>query len=181
MVFITTTFSITQFRQYFPAIQDKTIFLDSAATAIKPKSMIAATVDYYQHINTSVHRGQHPTAQTTTHIYEQTRHKVAELINANQAKEIIWTKSITESINFITQGYFRPRLQPNDDITVSEIEQHANLISWLIVAEQTDAKILKWPLEEIKQLSIKYLTNYFILFQQLSFFAVIFLIHEKQQ
>lgn len=103
-------------------------------------------VDYYQHINTSVDRGQHPTAQTTTHIYEQTGKKVAELINANQAEEIIWTKGSTESINFITQGYFRARLQPNDEIIVSEIEHHANLIPWLIMAEQTGAKVVKWPL-----------------------------------
>lgn len=145
---MTTTFYITQFRQYFPAIQeqDKTIFLDSAATAHKPKSINAATVDYYQHINSSVDRGQHPTAQTTTHIYEQTRKNVAELVNANQTEEIIWTKGSTESINFITQGYFRVRLRPNDEIIVSEIEHHANLIRWLIMAEQTGAKVVKWLL-----------------------------------
>ncbi|WP_119712189.1 aminotransferase class V-fold PLP-dependent enzyme [Arsenophonus endosymbiont of Aleurodicus floccissimus] len=146
-----TTFSITQFRQYFPATQqqNKTIFLDSAAT-----------VNYYQHINTSVDRGQHSTARTTTDIYEQTRKKVVELINANQAEEVIWTKGSIESINFITQGYFRAHLQPNDEIIVSEIEHHTNLIPWLIVAEQTGAKVVKWPLDELKQLSIKHLTTF---------------------
>lgn len=73
VIFMTTTFSIAQFCQYFPAIQEKTIFLDSTAIALKPNNKIAATIDYYQHTNTAIHSGKYPTVQITTHIYEQTR------------------------------------------------------------------------------------------------------------
>ncbi|MQL50494.1 cysteine desulfurase CsdA [Photorhabdus khanii] len=139
-------FEPEQFRRQFPALQQQTVFLDSAATALKPQAMIKVTQDYYQYSSTTVHRSQHHTALEITSRYENARQQVAELINAPKAENIIWTKGTTESINLVAQNYFRPHLQPGDEIIVSEQEHHSNLIPWLMLAEQIGAKVIKWPL-----------------------------------
>ncbi|ERT15101.1 cysteine desulfurase CsdA [Photorhabdus temperata] len=139
-------FEPEQFRLQFPALQQQTVFLDSAATALKPQAMIKVTLDYYQYSSTTVHRSQHHTALEITSRYENARQQVAELINAPKAENIIWTKGTTESINLVAQNYFRPHLQPGDEIIVSEQEHHSNLIPWLMLAEQIGAKVIKWPL-----------------------------------
>ncbi|KER04557.1 cysteine desulfurase CsdA [Photorhabdus temperata subsp. temperata] len=139
-------FEPEQFRLQFPALQQQTVFLDSAATALKPQAMIKVTLDYYQYSSTTVHRSQHHTALEITSRYENARQQVAELINAPKAENIIWTKGTTESINLVAQNYFRCHLQPGDEIIVSEQEHHSNLIPWLMLAEQIGAKVIKWPL-----------------------------------
>lgn len=139
------SFSAEQFRQQFPAINSETIFLDSAATALKPITMIQASDDYYRHSGSSVYRGQSPEALRITQNYEQGRVRAAKLINAKSENDIIWTRGTTESINFIAQSYFRNQLKPNDEIIVSELEHHSNLLPWMILAQQTGAKIVKWP------------------------------------
>ncbi len=149
-------FEPEQFRQQFPALQQlpaqqfstqkQTVFLDSAATALKPQAMIKATQNYYQNSSATVHRSQHQAAQEITSRYELARQQVAELINAPQAENIIWTKGTTESLNLVAQSYFRTHLQPGDEIIVSEQEHHSNLIPWLMLAEQTGARVIKWPL-----------------------------------
>ncbi|EFB72730.1 MULTISPECIES: cysteine desulfurase CsdA [Providencia] len=137
-------FSAPQFRQQFPAINSETIFLDSAATALKPLEMINATNDYYRLSGSSVYRGQSPESLKITRNYEQGRLSVAKLIHAMDEKNIIWTRGATESINLIAQSYFRNKLQPGDEIIVSEIEHHSNLLPWMILAQQTGAKLVKW-------------------------------------
>ncbi|SFU35047.1 cysteine desulfurase CsdA [Xenorhabdus koppenhoeferi] len=144
-------FDSEKFRQRFPALQQSTIFLDSAATALKPICMIEATKHYYQNHSATVHRSQHATAQAMTARYEQARSLVSELINAPLPEDIIWTKGTTESINLVAQSYFRPRLSAGDEIIVSEQEHHSNLLPWLILAEQTEAKIVKWPIGNHRQ------------------------------
>ncbi|TDB48939.1 cysteine desulfurase CsdA [Photorhabdus luminescens] len=144
-------FEPEQFRQQFPALQQfpaqqQTVFLDSAATALKPQAMIKATQDYYQNSSATVHRSQHQAALEITSRYEHARQQVAELINAPKAENIIWTKGTTESLNLVVQSYFRTHLQPGDEIIVSEQEHHANLIPWLMLAEQIGARVIKWPL-----------------------------------
>ncbi|OTA19787.1 NifS protein [Xenorhabdus beddingii] len=145
------SFDSEQFRQQFPALQQSIIFLDSAATALKPACMIEATGHYYQNHSATVHRSQHATAQAMTVRYEQARSRVAELIHAPLSEDIVWTKGTTESINLIAQSYFRPRLNAGDEIIVSEQEHHSNLLPWLILAEQTGAKIVKWPIGNQRQ------------------------------
>lgn len=139
-------FSAKQFREQFPAINSETIFLDSAATALKPLSMSQASDDYYRHSGSSVYRGQSLESLWITENYEQGRKRVAKLINAESENAIIWTRGTTESINLIAQSYFRSQLQPNDEIIVSELEHHSNLLPWIILAQQTGAKIIKWPI-----------------------------------
>ncbi|MEK2481857.1 cysteine desulfurase CsdA [Providencia stuartii] len=148
-------FSATQFRKQFPAINSQTIHLDSAATALKPNSMIEAADNYYRHSGSSVYRGQSPESLRITENYEQGRKRVAKLINAESENTIIWTRGTTESINLIAQSYFRNHLTANDEIIVSELEHHSNLLPWLILAQQTGAKIVKWPVTQHYTLDIE--------------------------
>lgn len=139
-------FNPTDFRQEFPAISDEIIYLDSAATALKPQAIIEATQLFYQQDAATVHRSQHQSALSLTVRFEETRQQVADFINAQAAENIVWTRGTTEAINLVAQSYARPRLQAGDEIIVSEAEHHANLIPWLMVAEQTGANIVKWPI-----------------------------------
>ncbi|MGY9522584.1 cysteine desulfurase CsdA [Citrobacter freundii] len=139
-------FNPAQFRAQFPALNDAGVYLDSAATALKPQTVIEATHQFYSLSAGNVHRSQFAEAQRLTARYEAAREKVASLINAPDDKTIVWTRGTTEAINMVAQSYARPRLQPGDEIIVSAAEHHANLVPWLMVAEQTGAKVVKLPL-----------------------------------
>lgn len=139
-------FSPAHFRAQFPALADAGVYLDSAATALKPLTVIEATQDFYSLSAGNVHRSQFAEAQRLTARYEAARDQVAELLNAESGKNIVWTRGTTEAINMVAQCYARPRLKPGDEIIVSEAEHHANLVPWLMVAEQTGARVVKLPL-----------------------------------
>lgn len=139
-------FNPAQFRAQFPALQDAGVYLDSAATALKPEAVVEATRQFYSLSAGNVHRSQFAEAQRLTARYEDAREKVAQLLNASDDKTIVWTRGTTESINMVAQCYARPRLQPGDEIIVSVAEHHANLVPWLMVAQQTGAKVVKLPL-----------------------------------
>ncbi len=139
-------FSPAHFRAQFPALADAGVYLDSAATALKPQAVIEATHQFYSLSAGNVHRSQFAEAQRLTARYEAARDQVARLLNAESGKNIVWTRGTTEAINMVAQCYARPRLQPGDEIIVSEAEHHANLVPWLMVAEQTGAKVVKLPI-----------------------------------
>lgn len=139
-------FNPSEFRSHFPALADNAIYLDSAATALKPQSVIDTTNQFYQQAGT-VHRSQYASAQRLTADYEECRQQVAKFIDASSAQQIIWTRGATESINLVAQSWLAPRLQPGDEILVSELEHHANLLPWLLLAERYQAKVVKWPLD----------------------------------
>lgn len=138
-------FNPAHFRAQFPALADAGVYLDSAATALKPQAVIDATQQFYSLSAGNVHRSQHAQAQKLTARYEAARDQVAALLNAPAGNNIVWTRGTTEAINMVAQCYARPRLQPGDEIIVSEAEHHANLVPWLMVAEQTGASVVKLP------------------------------------
>lgn len=140
------SFTPQQFRLQFPALNESGCYLDSAATALKPLAVIEATEQFYRLSAGTVHRSQFAAARRLTERYENARSQVARLLNAADAHSIVWTKGTTEAINLVAQSYLRPRLQPGDEILVSEAEHHANLVPWLMVAEQTGARVIKWPI-----------------------------------
>ena len=152
-------FNVASFRQKFPAINSTTVFLDSAATALKPAVLIDTTNNYYQLSGSSVYRGQSSESLKMTQDYEQGRLRVAKFINATSENTVIWTRGATEAVNFITQGFFRDKLQPDDEIIVSEIEHHSNLLPWMILAEQTGARIIKWPMTANQTLDLHVLKS----------------------
>ncbi|MCV9879183.1 cysteine desulfurase CsdA [Brenneria izbisi] len=141
-----TLFNATMFRQQFPALRDAAVYLDSAATTLKPQTVIDTVQQFYSTENATVHRSQHQAARALTQRFEYTREQVATLLHAQDPRAIVWTKGATEAINLVAQSYARPRLQPGDEIIVSETEHHANLIPWLMVAQQTGARVIKLPI-----------------------------------
>lgn len=141
-------FDVMAFRRHFPALNQHPHYLDNAATTLKPQAMIDAIQHYYSGDSATVHRSQHHAAQSLTQQFESARQQVAALIHAPQPEQIVWTKSTTEAINLVAQSYLRPRLQAGDEIIVSEAEHHANLLPWLMVAEQCHARIIPLPLDQ---------------------------------
>lgn len=141
-----------QFRASFPALNSESVYLDSAATALKPLAMIDATLAYYAQNTATAKRSLYQDALQVTAKIDKARQNVADLVHANSSAEIIWTRGATESINLIAQSYARSLLQPNDEIIVSELEHHSNLLPWLIVAKQTGAKVVKWS-SDVNELS----------------------------
>lgn len=140
------SFNPLLFRQQFPALQHSAIYLDSAATALKPLAVINATHDYYSTNGASVHRSSYTTARQATECFEQSRQQIANLLNAEHTSTIIWTKGATESINLVCWAYAFHHLKPGDEIIICESEHHANIVPWLMLAQQCDIKIVKLPL-----------------------------------
>ncbi|USD40554.1 cysteine desulfurase CsdA [Vibrio sp. SCSIO 43135] len=144
-------FDVGSVRAQFPALtqtvnQEPLVYLDSAATTQKPQVVIDAITRYYSAQNANVHRGSHSLTANATSQFEQARKTVAKFIGAESEKEVIWTRGATEALNLIAQTYARNTLKPGDEILVSEMEHHANIVPWQIVAEQTGAKVVKVPM-----------------------------------
>lgn len=144
-------FDVQTIRDQFPALNqavdgETLIYLDSAATTQKPQVVIDAISHYYSTQNANVHRGSHRLTAKATSDFEAARDTMAQFIGASSRKEIIWTRGATEAINLITQTYARNTLQAGDEILVSEMEHHANIVPWQIVAAQTGASVVKVPI-----------------------------------
>lgn len=118
------------------------VYLDNAATSQKPRQVIDAVSHYYLHDNANIHRGVHKLSQRATDLYEGARSKVRQFINAASDKEIIFTRGATEAINLVAQSFVRPMLKVGDEILISHLEHHANIVPWQMLCEQTGA-ILK--------------------------------------
>ncbi len=141
-------FDIDTVRQAFKAIsQSDIVYLDNAATTHKPSVVLDAVRDYYEKQNANVHRGSHQLTASATRQFEDARQCVADFIGARSSREIIWTRGATEAVNLIAQTYARSTLQAGDEILVGEMEHHANIIPWQIVAQQTGAKVVKIPMK----------------------------------
>ncbi|WP_434356566.1 cysteine desulfurase CsdA [Parasalinivibrio latis] len=142
------SFSFPDTRKQFPALcqsgNSGLVYLDSAATAQKPSVVLDAIQGYYRGGSANVHRGSHQLTATVTSGFESARKTVADFIGAS-ASEVVWTRGATESLNLIAQSYARTVLKPGDEIIVSELEHHANIVPWQLVAAQTGAKVIKWP------------------------------------
>ncbi|MGD1976639.1 MAG: cysteine desulfurase [Gammaproteobacteria bacterium] len=127
-------------------------YLDNAASSQRPRQVIDAVADYYRHDHANVHRGVHQLSQRATEAFEGARSKLRAFINAASDREIIWTRGTTESINLVAQAWARPRLGPGDEILISLMEHHANIVPWQMVCEQTGARLVVTPIDERGQL-----------------------------
>lgn len=155
---------ISSITAQFPALNQQVngqslVYLDSAATTQKPRCVIDAISDYYSHQNANVHRGSHSLTAKATSQFESARQTVADYIGASSTKEIVWTRGATEALNLIAQTYARNTLQPGDEILVSEMEHHANIVPWQIVAEQTGAKVVKVAMTSDCQFDLEAFTS----------------------
>jgi len=156
---LTDPLTLSQSRQAFPILGESAnghplVYFDNAATTQKPRSVITAIERYYRHQNANVHRGSHHLSTVATVAFEEARSLVRGFINATHNHEIIWTKGTTESINLIAQSYGRSTLSPGDEILISLMEHHANIVPWQLLAEQTGATLKVTPLTPDNQLNM---------------------------
>lgn len=150
---------IEQLRSQFPALSQTVndhplVYLDNAATTQKPQPVIAALSGYYQSQNANVHRAAHALSAKATQAFEAARGKVATFINAAASKEIIWTRGTTEAINLVAYSYGMHYLKAGDEIVLSSLEHHANIVPWQQVAAATGAIIKVIPLTPNAELDI---------------------------
>ncbi len=141
-----TALDFEKLRLDFPILNQQVngqelVYLDNAATSQKPKAVIEAVANYYHNSNSNVHRGAHFLSDQATQQFESARRKVQSYINAASAKEIIWTRGTTESINLVAQTWGRQNIQSGDEIILSSLEHHSNIVPWQILAEQNAAQI----------------------------------------
>ena len=122
-------------------------FLDSAASSQKPLAVIEAMNEYYRTTHANVHRGVYAISERATELYEGARKKVARFIGAKSSREIVFTRNTTESINLVAQAWGRANLKPGDEILLTELEHHSNLVPWQLIARETGAKLRYIPVD----------------------------------
>jgi cysteine desulfurase / selenocysteine lyase len=131
-------------RDDFPALRERVngqvlVYLDNGATTQKPQVVIDAEAQFYAHDNANVHRAVHALSQRATEAYEAARGKVRRFLNAQAPEEIVFVRGTTEAINLVAQSYARPRMRPGDEIIISAMEHHSNIVPWQMVCAQTGA------------------------------------------
>lgn len=149
--------NIDAIRADFPILHQEVngkalIYLDNAATSQKPKAVIAALDQYYLQNNANIHRGAHYLAAKSTGDYEDTREAIRAFLNAAQVEEIIFTRGVTEGINLVASSWGRKFLQEGDEIILSQMEHHSNIVPWQLIAEEKGAKIRVIPISDSGEL-----------------------------
>lgn len=152
--------NVEQIRKDFPILQRKIggkqlVYLDNAATSQKPRSVIDALTGYYEGYNANIHRGIHTLAEEATDAYESVRDTVREFIDAEHSHEIIFTRNSTEAVNLVAYSWGNANILPGDEIVLTAMEHHSNLIPWQRLAAERNAKLVFIPITEDGQLDIK--------------------------
>ena len=144
--------SIETIRADFPILQ-RTVkdhplaYLDNAASSQKPLAVLQAMDDYYRHTNANVHRGVHTLSEEATRLYEGARGRIGRFINAGSSKEIIFTRNATEAINLVAYSWGLDNLGPGDEVLITEMEHHANIVPWQLVCQRTGATLRYIPID----------------------------------
>ncbi len=180
MTIANRTKTIEEIRADFPILSrlvhgKPLVYLDNAATTQKPKQVIDAISDYYLNYNSNIHRGVHKLSQEATDEYEKSRTTVKNFINAHKYQEIIFTRGTTESINLVANSFVKPNLSEGDEVLISNMEHHSNIVPWQLVCEEKGAKLRVIPIndtgeiifeefeklltEKVKILSIAHVSN----------------------
>jgi cysteine desulfurase/selenocysteine lyase len=154
-----TVFDVNRVRADFPILNQQVygrplVYLDNAATSQKPSVVIDALNDYYTKANANVHRGVHYLSQLATREYEEARHKVKCFLNAADTREIIFTRGTTESINLVASSYGRRFLKEGDEIIISAMEHHSNIVPWQLLCEQVGANLRVIPINDDGELMV---------------------------
>ena len=144
-------FDVEKIRKDFPILRQMIngkplIYLDNAATSQKPESVLDAIETYYREYNSNIHRGVHTLSENATETYESSRLKIKNFINANSTKEIVFVRGATEAINLVAQSLGRDSLNENDEIIITELEHHSNIVPWQLLSQQTGAKLKFIPI-----------------------------------
>jgi cysteine desulfurase / selenocysteine lyase len=146
------SFDVEAARREFPILARMVhgkplVYLDNGASAQRAQPVIDAVDDYERHHHANIHRGVHTLSQEATTMYEGARDRVARFINAPSRNEIIFVRGTTEAINLVAQSYARPMLKPGDEVLITHLEHHANIVPWQMVCEQTGASLVVAPMD----------------------------------
>ncbi len=150
-------FDAAKIREDFPILKQLVngkplVYLDNAATGQKPQAVIDALVNYYTTANSNVHRGVHTLSQRATDAYEGARSKVRQFLNAAADREIIFVRGATEAINLVAQTWGRANVGPGDEIIISAMEHHSNIVPWQILCQETGARLKIVPINDAGEL-----------------------------
>jgi len=153
-------YNIDQIRSQFPILSEKIynkplVYLDNAATTQKPQCVIEAITDIYTHKNANIHRGVHHLSNVCTDLFEQARHKVAQYINAQSDNEIIFTRGTTEAINLLAFSFGETFCKAGDEIVISAMEHHANIVPWQMLCERKQMKLRVAPIFDNGELDVE--------------------------
>ena len=156
---VTSGFDVAARRAEFPLLTQSVhgqplVYLDNAATTQKPLAVIEAIDAYYRQINSNVHRGAHQLADRATTAFEEARALVAGFINSPAPEQLIFTRGTTESINIVAQCHLRPMLRQGDEILVSGLAHHSNIVPWQMVAEACGARVVPIPVLDTAELDM---------------------------
>jgi len=151
---------LNELREAFPILHQEVnghplVYLDSAATAQKPRAVVEAITNYYEQDNANVHRGVHALSVRATKHYEAVREQVRAYIGAQSTKECVFVRSTTEAINLVAQSFVRPRLQAGDEVLITNLEHHANIVPWQLICEATGAKLNYVSMNELGEISLE--------------------------
>ncbi|MEM6763774.1 MAG: cysteine desulfurase [Bacteroidota bacterium] len=153
-------FNVEEVRKDFPALHQEVygkplVYFDNAATSQKPIQVIERLENYYKHHNSNVHRGVHFLSQTATDEYEGARKTIQQFINAKHEHEVIYTRGTTEGINLVAQSFGRKFFQKGDEIIISHLEHHSNIVPWQLIAEEREAVLKIIPINEKGEMSVE--------------------------
>jgi len=151
--------TIEQIRNAFPELHRQVngkdlIYLDNAASTLKCKPVIDSVDNHYANEASNIHRGVHFLSEQGTQKFEETRNKVAQFINSPEVETIIFTKGTTESINIVAECFGRSELSANDEILISTMEHHSNIVPWQMIAERTGAKVVEIPINDLGEIDL---------------------------
>ena len=144
---------VERLRRDFPILTQEVngkplVYLDNAATTQKPTAVIDSICDYYREYNSNIHRGVHTLSQKATDAYERARVRTMGFLGAGRPEEIIFVRGATEGINLVSQAYLRPRIEPGDEIVISTLEHHSNIVPWQLLREQAGAVLKVVPIDD---------------------------------
>jgi cysteine desulfurase/selenocysteine lyase len=153
-------FDVESIREDFPILKQLVrgkplVYLDNAATSQKPAAVIDAMTRYYSADNSNIHRGVHLLSERATKEYEEARVKVQGFINAAQAREIIFVRGTTEAINLVANSYGRANVKPGDEILITAMEHHSNIVPWQLLCEETGARLRVAPINDDGELILE--------------------------
>ena len=154
------SFDVERVRRDFPVLQQTVhgkplVYLDNAATSQKPQSVIDSLARYYSEYNANIHRGIHRLSEEATRAYEHARSRVRGFINAAEDCEIVFVRGTTEAINLVAHSFGRAFVKPGDEIVITAMEHHSNIVPWQILGEQTGARLRVVPIDDEGQLMIE--------------------------
>ncbi len=159
-------FEVTRVREDFPILSQvhegrQLVYLDNAATSQKPRQVIDAVTRYYESENANIHRGVYRLSAQATLVYEHVRAATQHFLRAGDPHEIVFVRGTTEAVNLVAQSFVRPRVEPGDELIISHMEHHSNIVPWQLVAEQTGAVIRVIPITDTGELDIDALPGMF--------------------